>query len=55
MPCGGNKLANEETKNIFCKHPSHWHQLDIIQLSNGIYFLQIENKEGVVSKKFVKE
>lgn len=45
------KIVYQETK--YAKDGSQQITMPISQLSNGIYFLKIQTKEGVVSKKFV--
>ena len=50
------KITDLTGKNIFSKENTGTSiQLDISFLSNGLYFLIIETKEGRVVKKFVKE
>lgn len=40
------KLVAIETENL--------HQLDVSALSGGVYFLQIDSKQGRITKKFIK-
>jgi hypothetical protein len=48
----GETVYSEGIKNIIGKQAK---RIDVSELSNGVYFLQVQSGRGVLSKKFVKQ